>query len=69
MYFLLITDTDRLLFNIFYSLFVLAIIVSFIYRNTPLGFLWNLFKWICIGLLISFGIDFIKDKMKDWWSK
>jgi len=69
MVFLLITDTDRLLFGIFYSIFVLAIIVSCVLRNTPFGFLWHLFKYLCIGLLISFGIDFAKDKIKDWWSK
>jgi flagellar motor component MotA len=50
-------------------LIVVFLVISFILRDTPLGFFWHLFKWLIIGLLISFGIDFVKKGAKDWWNK
>ena len=48
---------------------ILALVTSFILRDTPLGFFWNLFKLLIIGMLISFGIDFVKKGAKDWWNR
>ena len=48
---------------------VLALVTSFILKDTPLGFFWNLFKLLIIGMLISFGIDFLKKGAKDWWNR
>jgi hypothetical protein len=66
---LIITSTDRFLFILFQVFLCIALVISFILRDTPLGFLWHLFKWLCIGMLISFGIDFFKNEAKDWWNK
>jgi hypothetical protein len=64
-----VTESNIFWFKAFYLFVCLAIVISFFLRDTPLGFLWHLFKWICIGLLISFGIDFVKKGVKDWWDK
>lgn len=66
---LAITQTEVHLFIAFQIFLCLALVVSFIYRNTPLGFLWHLFRLILIGLLINFGIDFAKREVKKWWEK
>lgn len=37
-------------------------------RNTPLGFLWEIYKWIWIILLAALLIDYAKKSIKDWWN-
>ena len=64
-----VTESNLFWTKVFYIFFCIAILISYILRDTPFGFLWHLFKWICIGLLITFGIDFVKKSVKDWWKK
>jgi hypothetical protein len=67
--FLVITQTEIYLMYAFQIFLCIALVISFILRNTPLGFLWHIFKLLIIGMLISFGIDFVKKEAKDWWNK
>ena len=69
MTFLVVTQTELFLYQAFYVFLCIALVISFILRDTPLGFLWHIFKWLIIGMLISFGIDFVKKGAKDWWNK
>jgi hypothetical protein len=64
---LIITNSDIFWYNVFYIFLCIGIVISFFLRNTPLGFLWHLFRLLITGMLISFGIDFIKKGAKDWW--
>jgi hypothetical protein len=66
---LIITQNEVIAFKAFQVFLCIALVISFIYRDTPLGFLWHLFKLLIIGLIISFGVDFAKREVKRWWEK
>jgi hypothetical protein len=63
------TQNEIFLMWAFQIFLCIALVISFILRNTPLGFLWHIFRLLIIGMLISFGIDFVKKEAKDWWNK
>jgi hypothetical protein len=64
---LVVTNADIFYLYVFYALLCIALVISFILRNTPLGFLWHIFRLLIIGMLISFGIDFLKKEAKERW--
>jgi energy-coupling factor transporter transmembrane protein EcfT len=38
-------------------------------RNTPLRFLWQIYKMFWIVLFATLFIDFFKKEIKEWWNK
>lgn len=55
--------------NIFEQLFILSLPVSFIFRKTFIGgSIWEYWKLFLLFILVSLGIDYGKDKIKDWWN-
>lgn len=52
------------------TIVVLAItLVLYLLRNTPLGFLWQIYKWFLIILFATLLIGGIKKSIKDWWQE
>ena len=51
---------------IFTLIFVLVI---FLLRNTPLGFLWKWFKIFMIVLFATLMASYLKKEIKQWWNK
>lgn len=47
----------------------IAILIMFLLRNTPLGFLWYLFKIFVIILVATIFADQVKKYLKEWWNK
>ena len=47
----------------------LCILVFYILKDTPLGFLWRWTKLFFLVLLATLFADIIKDKIKEWWNK
>lgn len=50
---------------------ILAIITIGLWflRNTPLGFLWKIYKWFWIILFVTLFVNYAKKEIKDWWNK
>lgn len=44
-------------------------LVLYLLRNTPLGFLWQIYKWFLIILFATLLIGGIKKSIKDWWQE
>ena len=45
------------------------LLVIFLLRNTPLGFLWKWFKIFMFVLIATILADHIKKGVKEWWNK
>jgi hypothetical protein len=43
--------------------------VLYILRQTPLGFLWQIYKWFWIILFATLLLNFAKKEIKEWWGK
>jgi hypothetical protein len=50
-------------------LYGILLVVIFLLRNTPLGFLWKWFKIFMIVLFATLLADHIKKDVKAWWNK
>lgn len=49
--------------------FFIFIIIAFLLRNTPLGFLWRWIKIFFIVMIVTLFADNIKKGIKEWWNK
>ena len=57
-----------------YQVFVVValLLVTFglwLLRNTPLRFLWQIYKMFWIVLFATLFIDLFKKEIKEWWNK
>jgi energy-coupling factor transporter transmembrane protein EcfT len=43
------------------------LLVSFLLRNTPLGFMWRWIKIFVFVLIVTLLADHIKKSVKEWW--
>lgn len=52
-------------------LITLALVTLGLYalKNTPLGFLWKIYKWFWVVLFITLLANYAKDEIKKWLSK
>ena len=56
--------------NVFWGwFFAIFVIIAFLTRKTPLGFLWKLCVGFVLVLAITLFADKIKNDLKDWWKK
>ena len=46
-----------------------VILILFLLRNTPLGFLWKCVKIFFVVLILTLFADKIKNDIKAWWNK
>ena len=49
--------------------FGLVTLVLYLLRNTPLGFLWTIYKWFWIILFATLLGNYAKKEIKNWWNK
>jgi hypothetical protein len=47
----------------------LITLVLYLLRNTPLGFLWKLYKGFWAILFITLFANYAKKEIKEWWEK
>jgi uncharacterized membrane protein len=63
-------DAGGLLLVVFYALFCLLLLVSVVLRKIPpFNYIYAFVKLLMIFLLISLGLNFVKDNVKKWWDK
>ena len=43
--------------------------VLWLLRKTPLGFLWQIYKWFWIILFATLLANYAKKSIKEWWNK
>ena len=53
------------------TIIVLAVVtlVLWLLKDTPLGFLWKVYKWFWIILFAVLMANYVKKEIKDWWNK
>ena len=49
--------------------FFVFIVVAFLLRKTPLGFVWKAIQMFFIVLIVTLLADHIKKSVKEWWNK
>jgi energy-coupling factor transporter transmembrane protein EcfT len=47
----------------------LITLVLYLLRNTPLGFLWKIYKWFWAILFVTLFANYAKKEIKEWWEK
>ena len=53
------------------TIIVLAVLtlVLWLLKDTPLGFLWKVYKWFWVILFSVLMANYVKKEIKDWWKK
>ena len=53
------------------TIIVLAVLtlVLWLLKDTPLGFLWKVYKWFWVILFAVLMANYVKKEIKDWWKK
>jgi len=50
-------------------LFAFVTLVLWLLKDTPLGFLWRIYKLFWIVLFATLMANYLKKELKDWWNK